>query len=168
MSPQDNLIAELPYLVGPRLYEVDLLSIKNDNCVADVHCFVITCPMTPQFQEDYEAAESAEVCASSISDSYSDYLFQHRRLLYISNPNKARICASLLQRHLARGDKVLVFCDDLFGLEWFSKVLKSDYIAGSTPQEKREKWLHRYTFYYMRTLKLFLTGSRTRRVEPLC
>lgn len=58
---KDNLISELPHLVGPKLYEVDLLSLKNDNCVADVHCFVITCPLTAQFKERYDEALSGEV-----------------------------------------------------------------------------------------------------------
>lgn len=59
---------------------------------------------------------------------------------FISSP-KVVVCSKLLERHLAKGQKVLIFCEDLFGLAWFAKVLRRDYIDGTTPLDTREKIL---------------------------
>jgi DNA excision repair protein ERCC-3 len=128
MVREDELIAELPTLVGPRLDEVDLLSLKIHNHVANVHCYRIVCPLTSAFGSAYRTARSPA----------------EKRLLHITNPNKARIVFTLLKRHLRRGHKCLVFCDDLFGLQWFSQVLGSPYIDGETKNEDREKSLNMF------------------------
>eukprot|EP01087_Luapelamoeba_hula_P020394 TRINITY_DN6954_c0_g1_i2.p1 TRINITY_DN6954_c0_g1~~TRINITY_DN6954_c0_g1_i2.p1 ORF type:complete len:1357 (-),score=242.12 TRINITY_DN6954_c0_g1_i2:570-4553(-) len=128
MIREDGLIDQLPQLVGPRLYEVDLLGLKAEQAVAIVHCRHVLCPFPPMFKRLFGVAESPE----------------KRRLLYIGNPNKLRVCAGLIKKHRAAGDRVLVFCDDIFGLALYAKIMKTEYIDGSTPPEKREKWLNRF------------------------
>ena len=39
--------------------------------------------------------------------------------------------------HEARGDKIIVFSDDIFALEWLAKYLKRPYISGKVSQLER-------------------------------
>lgn len=56
--------------------------------------------MTPEFFKEYLRASKA-----------------HQRLLYAMNPNKFRSCEYLIRFHEARGDKVIVFSDNVFALK---------------------------------------------------
>jgi len=125
MVREDNLIEDLPFLVGPKFHEVDLNVLRMNDHVAEVKCYHIVCPLADGYVEAYRTSKNAE----------------QRRLLYITNPNKFRVCVSLLRYHVDRGHKCLVFCDDLFGLEVCSKLLKREYVAGHTPADMREKRL---------------------------
>lgn len=54
---------------------------------------------------------------------------EERRLLYTINPNKIRIVAKLIKEHMAMNHKIMIFCDNLFGLKVFNQV----YLLGLTP-----------------------------------
>ena len=73
MVREDNAIDDLPQLVGPKLFELDIFTLRMHNYIAPVQCTEITCDMTPYFQKVYDVQ----------TDS-----MEERRLLYSTNPNK--------------------------------------------------------------------------------
>ena len=60
---------------------------------------------------------------------YREYLrnpSRKRILLHAMNPNKIQACQYLINYHESRGDKVIVFSDNVFALEVSSKLLDTD------------------------------------------
>ena len=53
-----------------------------------------------------------------------------QRLLYVMNPIKFRTCEYLIRLHEERGDKVLVFSDNVFALKLYALVLSKPMIYG--------------------------------------
>lgn len=50
---------------------------------------------------------------------YKEYLQENSRkrtLLYVMNPNKFQACQYLIQYHEQRGDKIIVFSDNVYAL----------------------------------------------------
>ena len=47
-----------------------------------------------------------------------------RQLLYVTNPNKYRACEFLIKFHERRGDKIIVFSDNVFSLQHYAKQLQ--------------------------------------------
>lgn len=56
--------------------------------------------MTPEFYREYLREQSRK-----------------RMLLYCMNPNKFQACQFLIKYHEDRGDKIIVFSDNVFALE---------------------------------------------------
>lgn len=67
-------------------------------------CAEVWCPMTPEFYREYLREQSRK-----------------RMLLYCMNPRKFQACQFLIKYHEDRGDKIIVFSDNVFALEvrWF-------------------------------------------------
>merc|ERR1719502_952651 len=82
--------------------------------------------MTPEFYREYIRAEHAA---------------NIQRLLYAMNPTKFRACEYLMRYHEARGDKVIIFSDNVFSLREYSKRLNRPAIDGKVPQNERMKIL---------------------------
>eukprot|EP01128_Nolandella_sp_AFSM9_P006454 TRINITY_DN3323_c0_g1_i2.p1 TRINITY_DN3323_c0_g1~~TRINITY_DN3323_c0_g1_i2.p1 ORF type:complete len:563 (-),score=127.36 TRINITY_DN3323_c0_g1_i2:64-1752(-) len=120
---EDTLIEELPHLVGPKLYELDIFTLRMQNHIAPVHCTEIHCPLTDIFGHAFDNAPDA----------------RYKRLLYTLNPNKARIVGALIDKHLAQNHKIMIFCDDIFALKVYSTILKKTMVSGSTPTSERER-----------------------------
>jgi DNA excision repair protein ERCC-3 len=129
MIREDNLIAELPFLVGPKLYELDIFTLRMHGHIAYVECHELHIPLTEEFRHAYSLAADTP---------------EERRLIYTTNPNKTRVCATLICRHLDQGHKIMVFCDNLFALEWYALMLKKPKIDGSTQTEERAKILRQF------------------------
>ena len=58
---------------------------------------------------------------------YREYLRAKPRtqgLLYAMNPNKFRSCEYLMRFHEQRGDKVIIFSDNVFALREYAKALR--------------------------------------------
>ena len=53
-------------------------------------------------------------------------------MFYVCNPNKFIACEYLIQLHEARGDKIIVFSDNLDAQEILAKALKRPFINGKT------------------------------------
>jgi len=73
-------------------------------------------------------------------DFYQEYLTGQKiqkQMFYVCNPNKFIACEYLVELHEARGDKIIVFSDQLFALEWLAKSLKRPFIHGATSQLER-------------------------------
>ena len=78
---------------------------------------------------------------------YSAYLtasLQKQLLLYVMNPNKFRSCEYLIRLHEARGDKVLVFSDNVFALRYYATTLNKPLIYGATSDHERLEFLHHF------------------------
>ncbi|KAJ4454937.1 putative General transcription and DNA repair factor IIH helicase subunit XPB [Paratrimastix pyriformis] len=124
---EDNLIGDLNYLIGPKLYEANWLDLQIQGFLARVQCIEVWCPMTPAFFKEYLGATSAK-----------------RTLLYTMNPTKFNNTEYLIRFHEARGDKVLVFSDNLFALERYATQLGKYYMCGTTNEVEREKLLEKF------------------------
>jgi DNA excision repair protein ERCC-3 len=60
------------------------------------------------------------------------------------NPTKVRVCAYLINFHERKGDKILVFCDNLYCLKRYASLMKRHYICGSVKQSDRIRLLERF------------------------
>lgn len=61
-----------------------------------------------------------------------------RQLLYVMNPNKFMVCQYLIDWHeRIRGDKVIVFSDNVYALEAYAKTLNKPFIYGKTSHGER-------------------------------
>ena len=46
---EDDKIADLNFLIGPKLYEANWLELQKEGFIARVQCAEVWCPMTPEF-----------------------------------------------------------------------------------------------------------------------
>lgn len=99
MVREDCLIQELRWLVGPVLFQTDLPTLRRRGFVNTANGYEVRCGMAPLFAQ-----------------AYKDERVEVRRVLATANIWKVRVCAQIVKSHMARGDKVGVFCDDLISL----------------------------------------------------
>jgi DNA excision repair protein ERCC-3 len=71
-----------------------------------LQCAEVWCPMTPEFYREYLREQSRK-----------------RMLLYCMNPNKFQACQFLIKYHEDRGDKIIVFSDNVFALEVLASLV---------------------------------------------
>ncbi|KAF8920369.1 P-loop containing nucleoside triphosphate hydrolase protein [Mucidula mucida] len=121
---EDDKIADLNYMIGPKLYEANWMDLAAKGHIANVQCAEVWCPMTPEFYREYLREQSRK-----------------RMLLYCMNPNKFQACQFLIKYHEDRGDKIIVFSDNVFALEAYAKRLGKLYIHGATGQVERMRIL---------------------------
>ncbi|KAH9029849.1 DNA helicase [Lactarius hengduanensis] len=124
---EDDKIADLNYMIGPKLYEANWMDLAAKGHIANVQCAEVWCPMTPEFYREYLREQSRK-----------------RVLLYCMNPRKFQACQFLIKYHEDRGDKVIVFSDNVFALEAYAKKLKKPYIHGQTGQVERMRILQHF------------------------
>jgi DNA excision repair protein ERCC-3 len=118
---EDEKIADLGYLIGPKLYEANWIDLAEQGSIARVQCFEVWCKMTREFYRDYLRSDN----------------LGKNRLLSALNPTKFRTVERLIQYHDARGDKILVFSDIVFVLKKYAKLLGKLYLYGGTSDEER-------------------------------
>ncbi|KAJ7650668.1 P-loop containing nucleoside triphosphate hydrolase protein [Roridomyces roridus] len=121
---EDDKIADLNYMIGPKLYEANWMDLAAKGHIANVQCAEVWCPMTPEFYRQYLRIQNRK-----------------RMLLYCMNPNKFQACQFLIKYHEDRGDKVIVFSDNVYALEAYAKRLGKLYIHGGTGQVERMRIL---------------------------
>lgn len=124
---EDDKISDLNFLIGPKLYEANWMELADQGHIAKVQCAEVWCPMTTEF--------------------YSEYLREtHRKrgLLYIMNPRKFQACQFLIDYHEKRGDKIIVFSDNVYALKMYAEKLGRAYIYGETPQAERMRILDNF------------------------
>lgn len=124
---EDEKIGDINFLIGPKLYEANWLDLQRDNYLATVQCAEVWCPMTKEFYGEYLDATP-----------------RRRKLLYAMNPNKFRMCQYLVQFHEERGDKVIIFSDNVYALKMYGERLKRPYIYGPTSQKERMRILSNF------------------------
>ncbi|CAI9741644.1 general transcription and DNA repair factor IIH helicase subunit XPB-like [Octopus vulgaris] len=124
---EDDKIADLNFLIGPKLYEANWMELQNKGFIAKVQCAEVWCPMTPEFYREYLHTHS-----------------QKRLLLYTMNPNKFQSCQFLIQFHERRNDKIIVFSDNVFALKNYAIKLNKPYLYGPTSQGERLQILQNF------------------------
>ncbi|TCD63582.1 transcription factor TFIIH complex ERCC-3 subunit [Steccherinum ochraceum] len=124
---EDDKIADLNYMIGPKLYEANWMDLAAKGHIANVQCAEVWCPMTPEFYREYLREQSRK-----------------RMLLYCMNPRKFQACQFLIKYHEDRGDKIIVFSDNVFALEAYAKKLNKLYIHGGTGQVERMRILQHF------------------------
>ncbi|KAI5902185.1 General transcription and DNA repair factor IIH helicase subunit XPB [Candida parapsilosis] len=124
---EDDKIDDLNFLIGPKLYEANWMDLAQKGHIANVQCAEVWCPMTAEFYQEY-LRESA----------------RKRMLLYITNPTKFQACQFLIHYHEKRGDKIIVFSDNVYALQEYALKLGKPFIYGSTPQQERMKILQNF------------------------
>jgi DNA excision repair protein ERCC-3 len=76
---------------------------------------------------------------------YKEYLNakpRRRMALCVNNPNKFLYCQFLMELHESRGDKIIIFCDNILALRTYAKHLKRPYICGELGIPEREGIFH--------------------------
>lgn len=124
---EDDKIDDLNFLIGPKLYEANWMDLAQKGHIANVQCAEVWCPMTAKFYQEY-LRENA----------------RKRMLLYIMNPTKFQACQFLIHYHEKRGDKIIVFSDNVYALQEYALRLGKPFIYGSTPQQERMKILQNF------------------------
>lgn len=124
---EDDKIADLNFLIGPKMYEANWLELQNFGYIAKVQCSEVWCPMQAEFYREYLTARPSK-----------------RLLYYVMNPNKFRACQYLIKYHERRGDKIIVFADNVFALKHYAMTLGRPYIYGPTSQSERMQLLQNF------------------------
>ncbi|XP_057525326.1 general transcription and DNA repair factor IIH helicase subunit XPB1 [Amaranthus tricolor] len=126
---EDERITDLNFLIGPKLYEANWLDLVKGGFIANVQCAEVWCPMTKEFFAEYLKKENSK----------------KKQALYVMNPNKFRACEFLIQFHeRERGDKIIVFADNLFALTEYAMKLRKPMIYGATSHVERTKILEAF------------------------
>ena len=124
---EDNKITDLNFLIGPKLFEANWMELSEQGHIARVQCAEVWCPMTTEFFQEYLRESSRK-----------------QALLYIMNPRKFQACQFLIDHHEKRGDKIIVFSDNVYALERYALKLNKAYIFGGTPQPERMRILENF------------------------
>jgi DNA excision repair protein ERCC-3 len=126
---EDARIEHLNFLIGPKLYEANWLDLQRSGFIANVQCAEVWCPMTKEFYAEYLRPENAA----------------RKQALYVMNPSKFRTCQYLMQYHeQARGDKIIVFSDNIFALREYAARLRRPFVYGGTAHAERTRVLHAF------------------------
>ncbi|KAL7111729.1 hypothetical protein ACP275_05G107900 [Erythranthe tilingii] len=126
---EDDRITDLNFLIGPKLYEANWLDLVRGGFIANVQCAEVWCPMTKEFFAEYLKKENSK----------------KKQALYVMNPNKFRACEFLIRFHeQQRGDKIIVFADNLFALTEYAMKLRKPMIYGATSHPERTKILEAF------------------------
>jgi DNA excision repair protein ERCC-3 len=126
---EDDLIGDLNFLIGPKLYEANWMDLTQGGFLANVSCVEVWCPMAGEFYREY-LRENKNA--------------RRRALLYVANPNKFTAAEFLIQYHEKRGDKILLFSDDVFALRLYATKLNKGYIYGGTGERERMRLLQSF------------------------
>ncbi|KAK1403566.1 DNA helicase [Heracleum sosnowskyi] len=119
---EDERITDLNFLIGPKLYEANWQDLVKGGFIANVQCAEVWCPMTEEFFAEYLKEENSKM----------------KQALYVMNPNKFRACEYLIRFHEEqRGDKIIVFADNIFALKKYATKLGKPMIYGATSHAER-------------------------------
>lgn len=124
---EDDKISDLNYLIGPKLYEANWMELSEQGHIAKVQCAEVWCPMPIKFYDEYLRAPASI-----------------KRTLCAMNPHKFQACQHLINYHEARGDKIIVFSDELYSLKQYALKLGKAFIYGSTGQQERMRILENF------------------------
>ncbi|GAB4818176.1 hypothetical protein N2152v2_005222 [Parachlorella kessleri] len=126
---EDQLITDLNFLIGPKLYEANWLDLTRAGHIANVQCAEVWCPMTREFSREYLRPSNAS----------------RKQLLYVMNPTKFQACQFLVDYHeRVRGDKVIVFSDNIYALKEYAVRMHKAFIYGGTGHQERTRILHAF------------------------
>jgi len=124
---EDDKISDLNFLIGPKLFEANWMELSQQGHIARVQCAEVWCEMPAEFYQKYVDAKHRE-----------------KDLLYIMNPAKFQACQYLIKYHESRGDKIIVFSDNVYALKAYALKLKKAFIYGQTGQAERMQVLENF------------------------
>ena len=122
---EDGKIEDLNFLIGPKLYEADWMELSQKGFIATVQCAVVWCSMPTEFYEHYLPANPRD-----------------RSIFCVMNPVKFQACQYLIKYHESRGDKIIVFSDNVYALEVYAKKLMKPFLYGGTSNSERQDILN--------------------------
>ncbi|KAJ3174729.1 hypothetical protein HDU87_006978 [Geranomyces variabilis] len=125
---EDDKIEDLNFLIGPKLFEANWMDLAHRGHIAKVEATEIWCGMTTEFYQEYRDSQHAG----------------KRRLLTVMNPNKFQACEYLIKAREAEGDKIIVFSDNVFALEYYAKKMRKPFIYGKTSNQERTEVLKKF------------------------
>jgi DNA excision repair protein ERCC-3 len=141
---EDDLIGDLNFLIGPKLYEANWMDLTAQGYLANVQCVEVWCPMTGPFMKEHLMASNSRL----------------KQLLYVMNPSKLRAVEYLVRFHEERGDKIIVFSDLVYSLKLYAEMLKKPLIYGETPERERQAILGTFrTSDALRTICISKVGD---------
>lgn len=114
-------IDDLNYIIGPKLYEANWMELENEGYIAKASCYVVPVSLTSEFLLEYEKCQQTE----------------KKEVFYILHPEKFQACQFLINYHEKRGDKIIVFLDNVFALRFYAEKLKKPFIVGETKKKER-------------------------------
>uniref|UniRef100_A0A7E4WDH7 General transcription and DNA repair factor IIH helicase/translocase subunit XPB n=1 Tax=Panagrellus redivivus TaxID=6233 RepID=A0A7E4WDH7_PANRE len=126
---EDELITDLNFLIGPKLYEANWMELQKDGHIAKVQCAEVWCQMTGEFTQFYLTAD-----------------IKRKLLLAVMNPNKIRVCQFLVEYHQNRGDKIIIFSDNVYALKQYAMQLRIPFLYGETSQTERMSILQNFQY----------------------
>jgi DNA excision repair protein ERCC-3 len=124
---EDDKISDLNFLIGPKLFEANWMELSQQGHIAKVQCAEVWCTMPAEFYQKYLEARGRD-----------------KDLLYIMNPTKFQACQYLIKYHESRGDKVIVFSDNVYALKAYALKLRKAFIYGDTGQTERMQVLENF------------------------
>ena len=139
---EDRKVGDIGFLIGPKLYEANWLDLEKTGYLAKACCAEICCTMPSKFYERY-LSESSSI----------------RQILCALNPNKAKICDFLIRYHEDRGDRILVFSDNVFALRSYATKMMRSFIYGATGSVERMKILKNFQEFQGQTLFISRIGD---------
>uniref|UniRef100_A0AC34R4W1 General transcription and DNA repair factor IIH helicase subunit XPB n=1 Tax=Panagrolaimus sp. JU765 TaxID=591449 RepID=A0AC34R4W1_9BILA len=126
---EDDKITDLNFLIGPKLYEANWMELQADGHIAKVQCAEVWCQMPGDYFTYYLTSN------------------QSRKLLMaVMNPNKVRTCHFLVEYHKARGDKIIIFSDNVFALKKYALLMGIPFLYGQTSQTERMNILQNFQY----------------------
>ncbi|EAN92055.1 DNA repair helicase and transcription factor protein, putative [Trypanosoma cruzi] len=134
---EDDKIGDLRHLVGPKLYEANWLELTRAGFLARVECAEVQCPLPlPFFREYLDSQAEEDPFARRGTSSLA-------RAVVCFNPYKLWCTQALLEFHRNRSppDKVIIFCDDLEGVQYYARHLNVPFMDGKTTEVERENLL---------------------------
>ncbi|OTB08576.1 hypothetical protein M426DRAFT_18674 [Hypoxylon sp. CI-4A] len=128
---EDDKISDLNFLIGPKLYEANWMELSEQGHIAKVQCAEVWCPMTAEFFDEFNRQKKNRGLQQN---------------LYVMNPRKIQACQFLIDYHEKRGDKIIVFSDNVYALKEIALALNKAFICGSTSNNERmtvlENFMH--------------------------
>jgi len=117
---EDDKITDLNFIIGPKLYEANWMELADQGHIAKVQCAEVWCPMSMEFYQEYQKESTRK-----------------QALYYTMNPVKYQVCQYLIDYHEKRGDKIIVFSDNVFALKHYAINMKKPFIYGETSNQER-------------------------------
>ena len=139
---EDRKVGDIGFLIGPKLFEANWLDLEKSGFLAMACCTEIYCPMPSKYY-----------------DCYLNGTGSIRQILCALNPNKARICDFLIRYHEKRGDRILVFSDNVFALRSYATKMTRSFIYGATGSLERMKILKNFQEFNGQTLFISRIGD---------
>jgi superfamily II DNA or RNA helicase len=86
---EDDKIADLNFLIGPKLYEANWLELQKRGFIARVQCAEVWCPMTPEFYREYLMCKTSKKLVSTCETL--SYLVQAEHVVNICVEMKIQV-----------------------------------------------------------------------------